>query len=303
MDILGQLLQLILNGLMLGLVYSLVAVGFSLFFGVLNVIMFSHGDVLTVGVFAAYSLFCGVQALGIASPALQLALMTVGSVGVIGLLGMVIAKRIILPLKSAPPLSILLVTMMLGTVLREGIRLFFPEGANPKPFPALLSAEQLNLGSFVLRVDNVILLVAGLALIVVVQLLINRTKVGLAIRAVAQDEETARVMGINFNLVVYVTFAIGSGLAAIAGIIYGLYYNEISFDMGLLLGTIGFSAAAVGGFGSIYGAIAGGFFFSFLQTVGTFFGAYKDVFAFGMVIVFIAIYPTGFFSEKQIERV
>lgn len=303
MDTMGQLLQLVMSGLMLGLVYSLVAVGFTLFFGVLNVIMFSHGDVLTLGVFAAYSVFLGVTALGITSPLLQLILITIGSVGVIGILGMVIARRIVLPLKGAPPLNILLITMMLGTVLREGIRLFFPDGANPKPFPSLLSGEHFSFGTFVFRVDNGILLVSGLLLIVLVQYLINRTKIGLAIRAVAQDEETAKVMGINFNLVVYVTFAIGSGLAAIAGIIYGLYYNEISFDMGLLLGTIGFSAAAVGGFGSIYGAIAGGFFFSFLQTVGTFFGAYKDVFAFGMVIVFIAIYPTGFFSEKQIERV
>ena len=303
MDSMGQVLQLVLGGLMLGLVYALVAVGFTLFFGVLDVIKFSHGDVLTLGVFTAYSMFLGLNALGITSPLVQLALITIGSVALIGLVGAAIARGIVLPLKGAPPLNILLITMMLGTVLREAIRLFFPDGANPKPFPALLPTDRFNLGSFTLRVDNLILLGAGLVLIFLVQALINRTKVGLAIRAVAQDEETAKVMGINFNLVVYATFAIGSGLAAFAGVIYGLYYNEMNFSMGLLLGVIGFSAAAVGGFGNIYGAIVGGFLFSMLQTVGTFMGSYKDVFAFGMVIVLIGIRPTGFLSEKQTERV
>jgi len=302
-DSMGQVLQLVLGGLMLGLVYALVAVGFTLFFGVLDVIKFSHGDVLTLGVFTAYSMFLGLNALGITSPLVQLALITIGSVALIGLVGAAIARGIVLPLKGAPPLNILLITMMLGTVLREAIRLFFPDGANPKPFPALLPTDRFNLGSFTLRVDNLILLGAGLVLIFLVQALINRTKVGLAIRAVAQDEETAKVMGINFNLVVYATFAIGSGLAAFAGVIYGLYYNEMNFSMGLLLGVIGFSAAAVGGFGNIYGAIVGGFLFSMLQTVGTFMGSYKDVFAFGMVIVLIGIRPTGFLSEKQTERV
>jgi len=302
-DSMGQVLQLVLGGLMLGLVYALVAVGFTLFFGVLDVIKFSHGDVLTLGVFTAYSMFLGLNALGITSPLVQLALITIGSVALIGLVGAAIARGIVLPLKGAPPLNILLITMMLGTVLREAIRLFFPDGANPKPFPSLLPDDRFNLGSFTLRVDNLILLGAGLVLIFLVQALINRTKVGLAIRAVAQDEETAKVMGINFNLVVYATFAIGSGLAAFAGVIYGLYYNEMNFSMGLLLGVIGFSAAAVGGFGNIYGAIVGGFLFSMLQTVGTFMGSYKDVFAFGMVIVLIGIRPTGFLSEKQTERV
>lgn len=303
MDSMGQVLQLVLGGLMLGLVYALVAVGFTLFFGVLDVIKFSHGDVLTLGVFTAYSIYLGLDALGVGPPVVQLVIVTLGSVAVIGLVGALIARGVVLPLKGAPPLNILLITMMLGTVLREAIRLFFPDGANPKPFPALLPGDRFELGSFTLRLDNLILLGAGLAVIFLVQALINRTKVGLAIRAVAQDEETAKVMGINFNLVVYATFAIGSGLAAFAGVIYGLYYNEMNFSMGLLLGAIGFSAAAVGGFGNIYGAIVGGFLFSLLQTVGTFMGSYKDVFAFGMVIVLIGIRPTGFLSEKQTERV
>ena len=288
---------------MLGLVYALVAVGFTLFFGVLNVIQFSHGDVLTLGVFSAYAVFLGLKLLGLDLPALQLLLVTLSAILLIGFVGAGIARLVILPLKGAPALNVLLITMMLGTVIRESIRLFFPDGANPKPFPALLPATRFSLGGIGFRLDNFIMLGAGLGVIFLVQALINRSKLGLAIRAVAQDEETARVMGIDFNLVVYVTFGVGSALAAFAGVIYGLYYNEMNFNMGVLLGAIGFSAAAVGGFGNIYGAIVGGFLFAMLQTAGVFLGAYKDVFAFGMVILIIALRPTGFLSEKETERV
>jgi branched-chain amino acid transport system permease protein len=136
---------------------------------------------------------------------------------------------------------------MLGTVLREAVRLFYPQGSNPKPFPRLLPTESMSFGSFTLRADSMILLLAGLAANVAVPLLINRTKLGLAIRAVAQDAETARIMGINFEFIVLLTFAIGSGMAALGGLMNGLYYNEINFGIGLLLGVIGFSAAVVGG--------------------------------------------------------
>jgi branched-chain amino acid transport system permease protein len=222
-------------------------------------------------------------------------------------LGMAIARLLVLPLRSAPPLNTLLVTLMLGTALREAVRLFYPQGANPKPFPALLPTTSVNLGQFNLRLDNVIMLAAGIAVIVALQLVLNRTKLGLAIRAVAQDEETARTMGVNFNAIVLVTFAIGSALAAFAGVMNGLYYNEINFGIGLLLGVIGFTAAIIGGLGSVYGAILGGFLFAALQTIGAvvlpFGSAYKDVFAFAVVIVFMAWRPTGLIQEKISERV
>ena len=139
------------------------------------------------------------------------------------------------------------------------------------------------------------MLAAGVAVIVGLQFLLNRTKLGLAIRAVAQDEETARTMGINFTAIVLITFAIGSALAAFAGVMNGLYYNEINFGIGLYLGVIGFSAAIIGGLGSIYGAILGGFLFAALQTIGTvvlpFASAYKDVFAFAVVIAHHGLAP------------
>ncbi|MEA2948698.1 MAG: branched-chain amino acid transport system permease protein [Alphaproteobacteria bacterium] len=303
----GLLAQYIMNGLMLGMMYALVAVGFTLFFGVLDVIKFSHGDVLTVGAFAALAAFVGLRSIGIvSSPILLVAMVVIAIVGMAGL-GMLIARYLVLPLRSAPALNTLLITLMLGTVLRESVRLFYPQGANPKPFPALLPASSIDLGQLNLRLDNVIMLAAGALVIVGLQWLLNRTKLGLAIRAVAQDEETARTMGINFTAIVLITFAIGSALAAFAGVMNGLYYNEINFSIGLLLGVIGFSAAIIGGLGSIYGAILGGFLFAGLQTIGAvalpFASAYKDVFAFAVVIALMAWRPTGLIREKISERV
>jgi branched-chain amino acid transport system permease protein len=229
------------------------------------------------------------------------------AIGTIALLGAVIAKLFVLPLRTAPALNTLLITLMLGTVLREAVRLFYPDGANPKPFPRLLPSDSINIGNLNLRLDNAILLAAGALVIVGLQFLLNRTKLGLAIRAVAQDEETARTMGVNFNAIVLITFAIGSALAAFAGIMNGLYYNEINFGIGLYLGVVGFSAAIIGGLGSIYGAILGGFLFAALQTIGAvalpFASAYKDVFAFAVVIALMAWRPTGLIPEKLSERV
>ena len=298
--------QYVLNGLMLGVIYAMVAVGFTLFFGVLDVIKFSHGDVVMVGAFVALATFLGLQDLGLASNVALALAVCVAALAVTAVLGALIARFLILPLRGSPPLNTLLITLMLGLALREAVRLFYPNGSNPKPFPALLPTEAYSLGNFTLRADSMILLVLGVAAIVSVHLLINRTRMGLAIRAVAQDPETARVMGVDFEKVVMVTFALGSALAALAGVTNGLYYNEINFGMGLLLGVIGFSAAVVGGLGNVYGAILGGFLFAALQTIGAVWfsvPAYKDVFAFAAVILLMAWKPTGLIAEQSAERV
>ena len=298
--------QYVLNGLMLGTIYAMVAVGFTLFFGVLDVIKFSHGDVLMVGAFTGLVAYLGLSALGVQSHALLSLGVMLAAVLLSALLGAAMARWLVLPLRGAPPINVLLITLMAGTVLREAIRLFYPAGANPKPFPRLLPTDSVSFGALTLRFDSAMLIALGLASIVAVHLLVTRTKLGLAIRAVAQDSETAQVMGMNFQRVVLVTFAIGSALAALAGVTAGLYYNEINFGMGLLLGVIGFSAAVVGGLGNLYGAILGGFLFAGLQTLGAVWfavPAYKDVFAFAVVILVMAWRPTGLIAEQSAERV
>ena len=304
MDLLAQY---VMNGLMLGLMYALVAIGFTLFFGVLNVIQFAHGDVLTAGAFAGLAGYAVVVHAGVEASLPQLLTVLLAATMSMALLGATLGRVLVLPLKGAPALNVLLATLMGGTVLRECIRLFYPGGSQPQRFPALLPSASWTLGRFTLRLDNLLMLAAGVALVLGLSLVLQRTRLGLAIRAVAQDEETARTMGINFERVVLLTFAIGSALAAFAGVMNGLYYNEVNFGSGLLLGVIGFSAAVLGGLGSISGALLGGFLFAGLQTLGAvlmpFASAYKDVFAFGMVILLLTWKPTGLIGEQVGERV
>ena len=302
----GLIGQYVLNGLMLGVIYAMVAVGFTLFFGVLNVIKFSHGDVVMVGAFVALAALAGSRYAGVMSPLILLLLAVIVAMLTVAVLGALIARFLVLPLRKAPALNTLLITLMLGLALRESVRLFYPNGSNPKPFPRLLPADTYTFGSLSLRLDSLILLFTGLSAIVIIHVVINRTRLGLAIRAVAQDPETARVMGVNFERIVMITFGLGSALAALAGVTNGLYYNECNFGMGLLLGVIGFSAAVLGGLGNIYGAILGGFLFAALQTVGAIWfsvPAYKDVFAFAAVILLMAWKPTGLIAEKSADRV
>lgn len=300
--------QFIINGLMLGMMYALVAVGFTLFFGVLNVIVFSHGDTVMLGAFTGLATYAYLSATyPTMSAALALAIVLAVAIGAMALFGVILGRTLIMRLRRAPALNTLLATMMLGTVMRESIRLFYPNGSNPQPFPHLLPDTSLALGALSLRLDNVILFLAGAAAIIIVHLVISRTRIGMAIRAVSQDEEAAQLMGVNLTLVLVTAFALGNGVGALAGVMNGIYYSEINFGVGLMLGAIGFSAAVIGGLGNIYGAIIGGFLFAFLQTIGAvalpFGSAYKDVFAFGVVIALIAWKPTGLFAEKVSRRV
>ena len=170
----GLLAQYIMNGLMLGMMYALVAVGFTLFFGVLDVIKFSHGDVLTVGAFTALATYVGLQPARHQFELARFARHARRRDVAMALLGMGIARYLVMPLRSAPALNTLLITLMLGTVLRESVRLFYPQGANPKPFPALLPRASIDLGEFNLRLDNVLMLTAGVLVILGLQYLLNR---------------------------------------------------------------------------------------------------------------------------------
>jgi len=304
---LGILAQQVFNGVMLGVIYAMIAVGFSLFFGVLDIIKFSHGDVVTVGAFSSLGAVGIAGGLVALPPLLALGAGIAAAVAIGGLVGSLIGRFLILPLRQAPAVNVLLATLMAGTVLREAIRLGVPNGGNPKPFPGLLPAGSIRIGSFSVGYDSVIILCAGLALVLATHLLISRSRMGLAIRAVAQDGEVARLAGVDFQRVVLGTFALGSALAAFAGCMLGLYYREINFNMGVLLGVIGFASAVVGGLGSLLGPIIGGFLFAGVQTlvvvVLPFSSAYKDVIAFAAVIVLIGLFPTGLIAERRSERV
>ena len=302
----GTIGQHLLNGLMQGTIYGLVAIGFTIFFGAMNVIKFSHGDVLTVGAFAGLVAAWTTKSLGL-PPALQLAMVFAAAMLISAAVGAGISHFLIMPLRNAPPLNMLLMTMMVGTVLREAIRLFFPNGTNPQRFPELLPAGGFNVGSSLLRTDALILIAGGVIFIGAIYWIINRTKFGLAMRAVSEDAETARTMGINFASIIPLTFALGSITAGFAGIVYGLYYSEINYGMGLLLAVIGFTAAIVGGLGNIWGAIIGGYLFAGLQTFVVAampsMSDYKNVFAFILTIVLITWRPTGLLAERGSERV
>jgi branched-chain amino acid transport system permease protein len=301
------LLQQAFNGLMLGVMYALVAVGFTLFFGVLDVIHFSHGDIFMLGAFAGLSVLAGLHAAGIGGAAVTLPLAFLGSVLITGVVGVAAERVCVKPLARASPLMTLLATLSLGLVIRESVLIFYPRGADPKPFPQLLPQGGFEVAGVAVRYENLAILAIGFGAMVAVDLVINRTRMGAAIRAVAQDPEGAQMMGVNLDRTVDATFFIGSGLAAVAGILSGLYYSEIHFIMGITGGVIGFSAAAIGGLGNVYGAILGGLLFGVLQTTAAALiprgSEFRDVVAFAVVMLFLIFKPSGILGEKSVERV
>jgi branched-chain amino acid transport system permease protein len=300
-------LQQGLNGLMLGVMYALIAVGFTLFFGVLDVIHFSHGDIFMLGAFAGLSLFLLCQGLGIGPPVVALLLAFLGAMLLTGLCGVLAERACVKPLARSSPLMTLLATLSLGLVIREAILVFYPRGADPKPFPSALPGGGVNIGGVFVRHDSLVILAIAAAAMVAVDLLINRTRMGAAIRAVAQDAEAAQMMGVDLDRTIDLTFFIGSALASVAGILSGLYYGEIHFVMGVAGGVIGFSAAAIGGLGNVYGAILGGVVFGVLQTTAAAFiprgSEFRDVVAFAVVMAFLVLRPTGILGERFVERV
>lgn len=308
MTFLDMLFQQGINGLMLGVMYSLVAVGFTLYFGVLNVINFSHGDFYMLGSFMALILVSVAESLGWVNNSLAYILfLFAGSMILTSIIGVLSARLAVKPVLKAPMLISLLVTLGLGIAIREAVRVLFPRGSDPKGFPALFPDGAFQIGGVLIRYENIIILVVGVLMIVAVHLIINKTKIGSSIRAVAQDSEAAMMMGVNMEKTIDITFIIGSAVAAVAGILNGVYYGQVMFNMGAIAGVIGFSAAVIGGLGNIYGAIVGGLLFGLMETlsaallpIGT---ENKRVFAFLVVILFLIFKPTGILGEKTYERV
>jgi len=299
-----------MNALLLGCTYTLIAIGFNLFFGALNVVHFSHGDVCILGAFVILILYSLAKFLGLLTtiPALiSIPVLILFAMAVTGFLGVFFERTVIKPFRYAPLLMVLVATVALGIVIREAVRLSFPHGSNPQIFPRILPQKSFTLGEVLFRVDNLIIFGITLFLISLMFLFIKRTRMGAAIRAVSQDGEAAMMMGINMDRTVAATFLLGSALGAVAGILIGAYNNIIRFDMGLMGGVKGFSAAVVGGLGNVYGAIIGGLMLGLVETFAAAFipggTPYTDVFAFLVVIFFLIFRPSGILGEKVYEKV
>lgn len=304
----GMLTQQIINALSLGAMYALVAVGFTLFFGVIDIINFAHGELFMLGAFIALSavgLFTGST---ITSHfLLVLLIIIVVTVVVSALAGGLIERVIIRPMRGASDLMLLLLTLGVSIIIREAVMLFYPNGANPQAFPTIFPQNQINLFGAVIRYEQLFTIGLSLVLILLLHLVVTRTKFGHYMIAISQDKEAAMMMGININRVIILTFMIGSALGALAGLLNGMYYNIIKFNMGFLIGIKGFSAAVVGGLGNIYGAIVGGFLLAFLEMFASAYipggSRYQDVIGFVIVILFLVFKPSGIFGEKVYEKV
>lgn len=278
--------QQLLNIVMLGSLYSLVAIGFTLFFGVLDLINFSHGDVFMLGSFIALFLFMSVAFFSSINFITVVLFFIITGI-IVMIVGVLIYKLTVKPITTSPPLMMLLVTVGVSIFIREGVMLSFPDGASPHPFPKIFPQSTYTLWGMNIPAGYIFIIVISIFLVVAMSIFVNKTRLGMSIRATAQDKEAALMMGVDIDKTIAVTFLIGSLLAGIGGILNGAYYSTIKYDMGFVAGIKGFSCSVVGGLGNVYGAILGSFVIAFLETIGAAFlplGAeYKDVFTFFLI--------------------
>jgi len=299
--------QHLLNWLVQGSTIALVALGFSLLFGVLNVIHFSHGDVSIVGAFVALAVLQMVLVHVVpAAGAAALMLAALIAIIVTGCLGVLLDWLVIRRFRAAPAMMALVATVALGAVLREMIRMFYPQGSNPKPFPEVLRTR-LEVGELAISTSGLFIIAVSVLMVASLYGVMHRTALGIRIRAVAQDLDTARLMGIHPNRIFAATFFIASAVGAIGGMFYASNAGVVRFDFGIQLGLIGFSAAVIGGLGSMHGAIIGSLVLAGIDTLvqatlpdGA---AYRLVFAFLLVILVLVLKPSGLFGRPVYEKV
>jgi len=299
--------QHLLNWLVLGSIYTLVAVGFSLLFGVLNVIHFSHGDVSMAAPFIALAVIQAITvSLAPGGGTLTLILAIIVAMLVIGLLGVLIDWLVIRRFRAAPAMMALVATVALGTVVRELIRTFYPQGSNPQPFPAL-TTQVIRLGEVVVPVFSLIVVAVSVATVTALFFLLNRTGVGLRIRAVSEDRAVARLMAIRPDRIFAITFFIASAIGAIGAVFFSSHAGVVRFDFGVQLGLIGFSAAVIGGLGSMQGAILGSLLIagvdSTVQMTLPDGASYRLVFIFALVIAVLVLKPSGVLGKPIFEKV
>ena len=300
--------QELVNGITTGALYSLVALGFSMVYGVLKLLNFAHGDLYMIGAYIGFFViqwFGGAQHLTIAVP-LLLVIMFVLAAGLVGGLGVAIERFAYRPLRDAPRIAPLITAIGVSFFLESSALLLF--GAqyrvyNTADFISLSSGIQI--GSVTIDSVQILVLVLGVVLMVGLQLLVNRTRLGRQMRAVAADREAAEMLGINVNFVITATFFLGSALAGVAGIMGGLLFNQVTSTIGFIAGLKAFTAAVVGGIGSIPGAMLGGLFIGVAESfvTGYISSTYSNLIVFGILIVVMLLRPSGLLGRAQLQKV
>ncbi len=300
--------QELVNGITTGALYSLVALGFSMVYGVLKLLNFAHGDLYMVGAYIGFFViqwFGGAQHLTIAVP-LLLVIMFVLAAALVGGLGVAIERFAYRPLRDAPRIAPLITAIGVSFFLESSALLLF--GAqyrvyNTAEFISLSSGIQI--GSVTIDSVQILVLVLGVVLMTGLQLLVNRTRLGRQMRAVAADREAAEMLGINVNFVITATFFLGSALAGVAGIMGGLLFNQVTATIGFIAGLKAFTAAVVGGIGSIPGAMLGGLFIGVAESfvTGYISSTYSNLIVFGILIVVMLLRPSGLLGRAQLQKV
>lgn len=290
-----QLPQQLVNGIILGSIYALLALGYTMVYGIIKLINFAHGDIYMIGAFVGYY--------AINSLKMNFWIALVFSMIVCAILGVVIEFLAYRPLRNSTRISALITAIGVSFFLVY-IMVYFV-GADTRSFPQSIKVHTYHLGSISVTNVQLLILVVALVLMVALQLIVKKTKMGKAMRAVSVDSDAAELMGISVNNTISFTFALGSSLAGAAGVLIGLYYNSIEPLMGMTPGIKAFVAAVLGGIGIIPGAALGGFVIGILETLSTAIGlsSYRDAIVYGVLIVILLLRPAGILGKNVKEKV
>ncbi len=292
-----QIIQQLINGVSLGSIYALIALGYTMVYGIINLINFAHGDIYMMGAFVGYALttFLGIGFI----PSLLLSMVACS------ILGVVIEKIAYKPMRNSSRIAVLITAIAVSLFLQYTMVYFV--GPETRTFPNVLQSNKITFfdGNVILDVKNIYIFVITVVLMLTLQYVVRKTKVGKAMRAVSLDKDAAELMGINVNKIISYTFAMGSALAGAAGVLVGIYYNTINPLMGSGPGLKAFVAAVLGGIGLIPGAVFGGFFLGMTETVVSAYGGsvYKDAVAFAILIVVLIVKPNGLLGKNTKEKV
>jgi branched-chain amino acid transport system permease protein len=298
-----EFLQQLINGLSLGAIYALIALGYSMVYGLLKFINFAHGDILMIGAFAGFYAAPIVHRL-LPDPWMTTAGVLLWAMLVCAVLGVVIERLAYRPLRNQPKLAVLITSIGVSLLLSYGGQILF--GVNQKAFPDLLPLMRIPLGAGVTVSGNHLLVMSvTLVLLIGLRETVLRTRFGLALRALSQNRDAAALMGVNSNAVISLTFAVGSALAGAAGVLYAMNIHSIEPLMGTLPGIKAFVAAVLGGIGSLPGAAVGGLLLGITECLlgGSFLSSYRDAIAFGILILILLVRPSGLFGSSAAEKV